>query len=89
MRLIDANLLKAEFTGNFVDSYVPAHIKAIIDTAPTIEYPPIIRAKWETVTYEGDGSEIIVCSNCKTNQENEIQPGWMFCPYCGAKINED
>ena len=30
MNLIDANLLKAEFTGNFCESYTPAQIKAVI-----------------------------------------------------------
>lgn len=37
MRMIDANTLKAEFTGNFNDGYYTvAEIKAIIDTAPTV-----------------------------------------------------
>ena len=37
MRPIDANTLKAEFTGNFNDGYYTvAEIKALIDTAPTV-----------------------------------------------------
>jgi len=36
MRLIDANTLKAEFTGNFKDEYTTAEIHALIDLAPTI-----------------------------------------------------
>lgn len=36
MRPIDAITLRAEFTGNFKDSYSTAEIKAIIDIAPTI-----------------------------------------------------
>ena len=37
MRLIDAILLKAEFTGNFSETYPPAQIKALIDLAPEID----------------------------------------------------
>ena len=36
MRLIDATTLRAEFTGNFKDSYSTAEIKALIDIAPTV-----------------------------------------------------
>lgn len=37
MRLIDATTLKAEFTGNFSETYPPAQIKALIDIAPEID----------------------------------------------------
>lgn len=36
MRPIDANTLKAEFTGNFQNEYAKAEIHALIDLAPTI-----------------------------------------------------
>lgn len=36
MRLIDADTLKAEFTGNFQNEYTKAEIHALIDLAPTI-----------------------------------------------------
>lgn len=36
MRLIDAVTLKAEFTGNFKDSYTKAEIHALIDLAPAV-----------------------------------------------------
>ena len=36
MRLIDANTLKAEFTGNFQSEYSTAEIHALIDLAPTV-----------------------------------------------------
>lgn len=35
-RLIAANLLKAEFTGNFRYAYETALVKAIIDSSPTV-----------------------------------------------------
>ena len=41
-RYIDADLLKAEFTGNFDDEYEPALIKAIIDMQPEV-------GKWNVI----------------------------------------
>ena len=35
-RLISAELLKADFTGNFTDAYPTALVHAMIDAAPTI-----------------------------------------------------
>lgn len=35
-RLIDADALKAEFTGNFQNKYAKAEIHALIDLAPTV-----------------------------------------------------
>lgn len=35
-RLISANLLKADFTGNFIEAYPTALVHAMIDDAPTI-----------------------------------------------------
>lgn len=44
-RYIDATLLKAEFTGNFIDTYSPALIKAIIDGQPTADVVQVVRCK--------------------------------------------
>lgn len=40
MRPIDADMLKAEFAGNFCESYPTAEVRALIDTAPTITPTP-------------------------------------------------
>ena len=44
-RYIDTTLLKAEFTGNFIDTYSPALIKAIIDGQPTADAVEVVRCK--------------------------------------------
>jgi len=44
-RYIDADLAKAEFTGNFQDEYSPAHIKALIDNMPTADVIEVVRCK--------------------------------------------
>ena len=44
-RYIDAELAKAEFTGNFQDNYATAHIKALIDSTPTADVQPVVHCK--------------------------------------------
>lgn len=63
MGLIDANLLKAEFTGNFSETYPPAQIKALIDTAPEID--PVHAAGG------------VYCRECKFAQKRGY--GYLFC----------
>lgn len=44
-RYINATLLKAEFTGNFTDTYSPPLIKTIIDGQPTADVVEVTRCK--------------------------------------------
>ena len=49
-RPIDATTLRAEFTGNFNGGYYTvAEIKAIIDTAPTLDKDINVPGKWISV----------------------------------------
>lgn len=45
MRLIDADTLKGEFTGNFMDAYLTALVHTLIDSAPTIDAVQVVRCK--------------------------------------------
>lgn len=98
MRLIDANLLKAEFTGNFQHEYQPAQIKAIIDCAPTVEAVLVIRGHWVYDPNAMDwGLGGYVCSKCGVRNNNlpgdidknyntMMFSGARYCPHCGAKM---
>lgn len=49
-RPIDATTLRAEFTGNFNGGYYTvAEIKALIDTAPTLDKDTNVPGKWISV----------------------------------------
>ena len=50
-RYIDTTLLKAEFTGNFIDTYSPALIKAIIDGQPAADAVEVVRCNNCTVPH--------------------------------------
>lgn len=84
MRLIDADNLKAEFTGNFQKEYDIAQIKAMIDVMPTIEIEPVKHGKWK---HFGSGLNMpLYCSRCE-----KTFPEWFkkfeFCPDCGARMD--
>ena len=88
-RYIDADLLKAEFTGNFTKAYATPLIKAIIDQQPAADVQEVKHGKW-TIHHEGTYKRAkCYCSVCgKSNGiggiiSNQKKP---YCPNCGAKM---
>lgn len=80
-RYVDAILLKAEFTGNFTETYSSSLIKAIIDQQPEADVQDIKHAQW----YDDPRLPKIVrgCSNCGGCGYFHYK----FCPHCGAKMD--
>lgn len=95
MRLINADALKSEFTGNFQEEYGISQIKAMIDIQPTIKSEPIKHGKLEEVSII---RKIVKCnipiskcslcgfSFCDVLNSNEL---YQYCPNCGAKMDGD
>ena len=87
-RYIDAELAKAEFTGNFQDRYATAHIKALIDSTPTADVQPVVHGEWISDK---------ICSNCNSDIYSMLHgdiegvrielPN--YCPYCNARMDGD
>lgn len=90
-KYIDANLLKAEFAGNFTKAYAVPLIKSIIDQQPIADVQEVKHAKW--VHYGED----IQCSNCghvsdDVCYEGDMDSGYYtvlprYCSNCGAKMD--
>lgn len=88
-RYIDANLLKAEFTGNFAKAYVVPLIKSLIDQQPAVDVQEVKHGKW--IHY----GEYVQCSNCEHVTEDYcfdsegriILPH--YCSNCGYKMQEE
>lgn len=85
-RYINATLLKAEFTGNFTDTYSPQLIKTIIDGQPTADVVEVTRCKYckfyrpyNKPVEDFDGR--CFARNCETDEYD-------FCSY-GAKMDEE
>ena len=87
-RLIDANALKAEFTGNFHEMWHYTGIRAMIDVQPTIEAVEVVHGRWEQTEHYG----FLRCSKCKdvyVEDEWLADGKWSYCPNCGAKMDGD
>lgn len=80
MRLIDADALKAEFTGEFMERYHYTTVHALIDIAPTID--PKNKGKWNIL--EGTRARR-VCSSCGWDVP-EYGKFYSYCPNCGAEM---
>lgn len=72
-RYIDADLLKAEFTGNFTKDYTVPLIKAIIDQQPTSDVQEVRHGNWLESR----------CSECGRGAVfQDVNGIWRFENYC-------
>lgn len=89
-RYIDANLLKAEFTGNFTKAYAVPLIKSIIDQRPTADVEEVKHGKWIYKGHHPAMSHVFQCSVCKrwlfSNSLDYVPEEYPYC-HCGAKLD--
>lgn len=82
-RYIDADLLKAEFTGNFTQAYATSLIKRIIDQQPNADVQEVKHGKWIPSKKQYG---MVICSNCHRG----FCCDWIhykYCYECGAKMD--
>ena len=79
MRLIDADTLKAEFTGNFHETWHYTGVRATIDNAPTIDAVPVVRCK--DCIYAAEDPIIEGAYSCWVIQNGFCVTGDYFCRY--------
>lgn len=88
-KYIDANLLKAEFTGNFTKAYAVPLIKSIIDQQPTADVEEVRHGKWIYEGYHEMMGHAFQCSVCErwmfTGFPKHVVEEQPYC-HCGAKI---
>ncbi len=91
-RLIDANALKAEFTGNFHEMWHYTGIRAMIDVQPTVDAMEVVHGRWVKNWCNNSfiGHEYAECSVCDCHMLDTNQ-FWnsKYCPNCGAKMDGD
>ena len=54
-----------------------------IDKIPTADVAPVVHAHW--IIYTHTMGKVFQCSNCM----EVVNQKWDYCPYCGAKMNEE
>ena len=89
-RYIDAELAKAEFTGNFREEYPTSLIKAIIDDVPTADVEKVRHGMWvHTGDYDNHFRPIYICSVCNEEVADSNIHVNKYCLYCGAKMDKE
>lgn len=88
-KYINATLLKAEFTGNFIDtSYSSEFIKAIIDGQPAADVQEVKHGRWISNDL-GGYKWAYYCSECGWVDGYPFNDRHKYCPNCGAKMDGD
>lgn len=71
-------------------------IRAAIENEPSEDVKPVIHAHWFTLDPNQRTGKAykFVCSNCERavftpRQESINELGYVFCPHCGAKMDEE
>lgn len=91
MRPIDADMLKAEFTGNFQNEYGIAQVKAIIDTMPTIDAEPVRHGHIVKKKRVLGGLESHKCPECshRWQEDHRCEVEEWLCSECGKVLAEN
>lgn len=80
----------AEFLGpKGLDEWeVMVEIREIIENVPSIDVVPVVHEHW----IDACRGKVCICSRCGKEFDhtcNAIKDEWLFCPKCGAKMDEE
>ena len=84
MRLIDADALP-RYTGFALSA---DEVAMAVENAPTIDAEPVRHGHWK-YTKRNHNSCFGVCSVCKKGTTFFFKNGTAYCPFCGAKMDEE
>lgn len=100
MRLIDADIIQDElatlilYVAGTSEGECVEYAHNLIDAQPTIDAVPVVHAHWvpQRPNNRTGKAYIFVCSNCKKfaiklMSSSIDEMGYVFCPYCGAKMD--
>lgn len=90
-RYIDADSLKAEFTGNFSGEYPAPLVKALIDIQPAADVAEVRHGNWIGESLECSECGKLVSSICDAGGylSYGIEEDLKYCPFCGAKMDKE
>lgn len=90
MRLIDADDLKTLWEG--ISPKASVHPDSVIDSikrTKTIETAPVTHAHWVLEQEDTAYENVWTCSNCGEEFIQHRKPKFIYCPHCGAKMDEE
>lgn len=95
MRLIDADVMRADWLENGQNEYVydTNAVLDSIDEQPTIEAEPVRHGRWEKICtsywrWKPDGAHVVNRFKYKHNDCGKVvAKAESYCPNCGAKMD--
>lgn len=96
-KYIRADLLMNKIARNaFFSAAEKGKICVVIDKEPGEDVQPVVHAHWvpQRPNNRTGKAYAFVCSNCKkfaisSRQASIDELGYVFCPYCGAEMDEE
>ena len=101
MRLIDADALEPYYRlmqDNATGMKMMALPDGVVDQHPTVDAVPVRHGKWIIRDNPGTGWYRITCSECGEDVTStapcigffpDAKVIWDYCPYCGARMDEE
>ena len=96
MRLIDADALEKalrdwirdHWTDAFTGDDAGSEFADMIEHEETIDSVPVVHAHWELAPEDTAHDNVWICSNCGEDFTQHRKPKFIYCPNCGAKMDE-
>jgi len=82
MKYISLELAKAQFTGNFQESYAVGEIKAMLDEVPTVDVAEVKHGEW--IENDNGTYSCSICHSCITKEQYNYDA--RKCIHCGADM---
>ena len=79
-----------------MDEYITKDMALVVEEQQ-VDVMPVVHAYWDGI--EGDGYvegengeaqlvyDVFECSNCGCEHHADGEPGWAYCPDCGARMD--
>lgn len=88
MKYIRADMFMNRIAGSaFFSAAEKGKIRAAIEKEPGEDVKSVVHAHW--VACKDEYGEAYTCSACSCFAMTPQDEGWEYCPYCGAKMDEE
>ena len=89
--LIDRDALKNYISSlwDLQDAYLPCHFFDALDDMPTVDVEPVRHGHWKNAQGYPFYYTCSECENCYIDEAWTYNGKWNYCPYCGAKMDEE
>ena len=90
MKYIRADLLMNKIAESaFFSAAEKGKIRAAIEKELGEDVKPVVHAHWELSPADTAYDNVWICSNCGEDFIRHRKPNFIYCPNCGAKMDDE